>query len=250
MAGRSDFCTISPAVTPDLQLLCLTAASVGFLHTLAGPDHYVPFIAMASSRDWSSRKTALITALCGLGHVGSSVAIGLVGIALGAAAGRFLPLESRRGAAAAWLLLVFGLLYAAWGLRRAVAGKPHSHLHAHDGGVVHEHGHDHMVAAHCHAHEDVPANITPWVLFTVFVLGPCEPLVPIMLYPAAAKSMWGLVLVTGSFCAATLLAMLATVALGLKGLSLVRLGRLERYTHALAGGSIFLCAAAILLLGL
>ena len=30
----------------DLGLLLLTAASIGFIHTLLGPDHYLPFVAM------------------------------------------------------------------------------------------------------------------------------------------------------------------------------------------------------------
>ncbi|MCX5797328.1 MAG: sulfite exporter TauE/SafE family protein [Elusimicrobia bacterium] len=237
-------------MTRDIQVLCLTAASVGFFHTLMGPDHYLPFIAMAKARDWSWRKTAFITFLCGIGHVGGSVVIGMVGIALGAALSRVVPLEAYRGQVAAWLLLVFGLLYMVWGLRQALAGKPHSHRHAHEEEGVHEHVHDHLGAAHVHVHERPRANITPWVLFTIFVFGPCEPLIPILMYPAATRSLWGLGLVTASFFAATISTMLAAVFLGHKGLSLVGLGRMDRYTHALAGGSIALCGAAIVFLGL
>jgi hypothetical protein len=57
-------------------------------------------------------------------------------------------------------------------------------------------------------------------------------------------------LVTAAFSAATICTMLAAVGLGWKGMSLLGIGRLERYTHALAGGSIFACGAAILFLGL
>ncbi|MDD5658254.1 MAG: sulfite exporter TauE/SafE family protein, partial [Elusimicrobia bacterium] len=206
--------------------------------------------AMGKARDWSWRKTALVTLLCGIGHVASSVVIGLAGIALGAAVGRVTPIETYRGEVAAWLLLVFGLLYMVWGLRRAMAGESHAHGHAHDDGSVHDHAHGHLAAAHAHVHERSQANITPWVLFTIFVFGPCEPLIPILMYPAAADSWWGLALVTATFSLATISTMLAVVALGYKGLSLVGLGRLDRYTHALAGGSIFLCGAAIVFLGL
>lgn len=34
-------------MTDNLTALTITAASVGFIHTLLGPDHYLPFIVMA-----------------------------------------------------------------------------------------------------------------------------------------------------------------------------------------------------------
>ena len=39
----------------DLGLLILTAVSIGFVHTLVGPDHYLPFVAMSAARNWSAR---------------------------------------------------------------------------------------------------------------------------------------------------------------------------------------------------
>ena len=72
----------------DLGLLVLTAASIGFIHTLLGPDHYVPFVAMGAARRWTTRKTLLVTSLCGLGHVAGSVAIGMIGIAIGVSLSR------------------------------------------------------------------------------------------------------------------------------------------------------------------
>ncbi|HEX7375587.1 MAG TPA: hypothetical protein VF278_00670, partial [Pirellulales bacterium] len=57
----------------DLGALSLAALSIGFLHTLFGPDHYIPFVAMSRVGGWSRSKTLLITLLCGLAHVGSSV---------------------------------------------------------------------------------------------------------------------------------------------------------------------------------
>ena len=33
----------------DLNILLVTAASVGFIHTVAGPDHYLPFVVMCQS---------------------------------------------------------------------------------------------------------------------------------------------------------------------------------------------------------
>jgi sulfite exporter TauE/SafE len=83
------------------------------------------------------------------------------------------------------------------------------------------------------------------VLFTIFVFGPCEPLIPILMYPAAAESAFGVAMVAGVFGAATILTMLATVLLLSFGLSRIPTRGLERYSHALAGLAIFLCGVAI-----
>ncbi|MDB4582328.1 hypothetical protein N9164_04185 [Draconibacterium sp.] len=62
------------------NILILTAASLGFVHTVLGPDHYIPFIALSKARNWSLPKTLGVTALCGIGHVLGSIAIGLIGV--------------------------------------------------------------------------------------------------------------------------------------------------------------------------
>ena len=54
---------------PDLALLLLTGASIGVIHTLLGPDHYLPFVALSKARAWTQGRTAAITAACGVGHV-------------------------------------------------------------------------------------------------------------------------------------------------------------------------------------
>ncbi len=92
--------------------------------------------------------------------------------------------------------------------------------------------------------------MTPWILFTIFVFGPCEPLIPILMYPAAKSSIGGMLLVAGVFASVTLVTMLAVVMAGAWGLGFAGLGRLERFTHALAGGTICLSGLAIQFMGL
>jgi len=237
-------------MTHDLTVLAITAASLGFFHTLFGPDHYLPFIMMARARRWSLAKTGWITFLCGLGHIGSSVVLGLLGIALGVAVHRLVAIESFRGNIAAWFLIAFGLVYFAWGLRRAIRNKPHEHEHLHGDTSEHNHSHVHT-HEHTHVHETPNAqNITPWVLFTIFVFGPCEPLIPILMYPAARSSWWGLLMVTLVFGGTTILTMMGLVLLTTFGINFLPLGKVERYTHAIAGAAITLCGAAIVFLGL
>jgi hypothetical protein len=87
--------------------------------------------------------------------------------------------------------------------------------------------------------------MTPWILFTIFLFGPCEPLIPILMYPAAEASMSGVVLVTALFSLATLLTMTAMVSLLVHGVKFVRFSAMERYSHAFAGGLLLACGAAI-----
>jgi len=75
------------------------------------------------------------------------------------------------------------------------------------------------------------SSITPWALFTIFVFGPCEPLIPILMYPAATKSgFFGVLMVVLVFGSVTVATMLAAVLI--------------------AGATICLCGLAIQFLGL
>ena len=52
----------------ETNILLLTAASIGFVHTIIGPDHFLPFIMISKARSWSFQKTIFITLLCGMGQ--------------------------------------------------------------------------------------------------------------------------------------------------------------------------------------
>lgn len=230
--------------------LLVAAASIGFFHTLLGPDHYLPFVVMSRAGNWSLQKTAWITLLCGLGHVLSSVLLGVIGVALGIAVARMTALESLRGSIAAWALMAFGLVYLVWGMRHAARNRPHRHVHTHAQGIAHEHTHVHQ-DAHVHAHGETGTRpMTPWILFTVFVLGPCEPLIPLLMYPAARCSFWSLAMVTLVFGAVTIMTMMSVVLLAARGIRFAPVSRLERYAHATAGATLFLCGASAQFLGL
>jgi nickel/cobalt exporter len=234
----------------SLLVIAGTAATIGFVHTLIGPDHYLPFIVISRARGWKLPKTLLISFLCGLGHVGSSIVLGLIGVGLGIAVFRLESVESARGGLAAWALVAFGFVYFLWGLRRAIRNRPHTHPHLHADGEEHVHSHGHQ-SDHAHVHsERGKVNLTPWILFTVFVFGPCEPLIPLVMYPAAKHNMAGVVLVSAAFGAVTILTMLVVIGLASWGVSFIRLGKLERYVHALAGAMIVVSGLSVQFLGL
>jgi hypothetical protein len=144
--------------------------------------------------------------------------------------------------------------------------RKHSHLHAHTDGTVHEHPHAH-VGEHAPAHTPpfapkhaaaersgdptvrkapVGQTTTPWILFTIFVFGPCEPLVPLLMYPAAELDLLSVAAVAGVFALVTIGAMLTIVAAAVAGLSSVRMPRMERYSHLAAGAALTGCAAAMM----
>lgn len=242
----------------QLIVLSFTAASLGFFHTLFGPDHYLPFVVLAKARKWSRAKTMWITLLCGLGHVGSSVVIGFVGIAAGVALSELEYFESFRGNIAGWMLIAFGLVYALWGLRRALRNKPHTHFHFHLNGQKHTHEHSHFKDhAHLHSLESEQdggkieyKTLTPWLLFVIFVLGPCEPLIPLLMFPALQHSAMGVLSVTAIFSLVTIATMMGVVLIMTTGLKFIKMDKLEKYTHALAGAAIFFSGVAIQFLGL
>ena len=237
-------------INPELSALVYAAAGLGFVHTLLGPDHYLPFIAMSRSGGWTFKKTMWITVLCGLGHVLSSVLLGILGIVLGIGVSRLENVESTRGDLAAWALIAFGLIYMIWGLRKAYRDRKHEHVHAHDDGQLHEHTHRHW-GLHVHTHASSSRNkMTPWVLFTIFILGPCEPLIPLVMYPAAHHNAGGVILVTALFGLVTIGTMTAIVMISLSGIRLIPLSGLERFTHAISGGVILLCGLSVRFLGL
>ncbi len=141
---------------------------------------------------------------------------------------------------------MFGLGYFIWGIRKAVLNRPHKHAHFHEDGTMHAHVHRHN-DGHDHVHKK---NITPWILFTIFVLGPCEPLIPLIMYPAAEHSTSGMIMVSVIFSLITIATMLSIVLFATFGFNFIPLGKLERYTHALAGAVILISGAGIIFLGL
>lgn len=233
----------------DFSLLLVSAISIGFLHTILGPDHYLPFILLAKARNWSVTKTAWITGICGIGHVTGSVLLGLIGISLGIGLDKLNLVESHRGSIASWLLIVFGLVYFIWGIRRAIKNKPHEHWHTHSDDTFHVHEHKHF-NQHTHIHGEKSKKLTPWVLFIIFVLGPCEALIPLLMYPAAMYSYVEVAGVVLAFSVTTILTMVGAVVIPLMGLNTINLHKFERFSHAFAGALISLSGVGIQFLGL
>ena len=140
-------------------LLAGAAVTLGSLHTLA-PDHWVPFAALARAQGWSRGRTARITALCGFGHVSVSALLGVLALFFGLEVLRLVG--QRMEAVAGILLIVFGLVYAAYGLRRAAGRACTATITS--------------TTITCTS----PAKMTPWALFLLFSADPCVAVIPIL----------------------------------------------------------------------
>ena len=218
-------------------ILISTAATLALLHTAIGVDHSVPFFVVGRARGWSLRRTLGVTAVCGVGHVGASVIIGYIGIALGVAVEQIAWVDGARGNIAAWSLVAIGVAYACFGLIRGRRGRGHGHdVHSHAEGTV----------------ASGSRSGASWVLFVVFLLGPCEALVPLMMaahITQGAGTVLALILVFGLLTVAT---MVATVAFGFLGMRVLgsRLHWMDRHLDLLAGSAVAASGGAVLLLGI
>lgn len=229
-------------------LLLSTAFILAVTHTVIGIDHYVPFVVLSKANAWTLKKTMIIVLLCGIGHVLSSVLLGLFGIGLSQSLTTLVNIESARGSMATNFMIGFGLIYTAWALTQLYRNKPHTHT-INGETITHDHHHENEVQLHHEAHPKKSLN-TIWGLFILFVLGPCEPLIPLLMFPAATENTLAFIGVTLIFSLTTILTMMGLTFIGVKGLKFIHFNGLEKYTHAVAGTAITLCGILILTLGI
>ena len=233
----------------EMFLLAMSAATLGVVHTILGPDHYLPFIVLSRARNWSRSKTLWITVISGVGHVGSSIILGIVGIAMGISLHKLEAIEANRGNIVGWMLIVFGLIYTGYGIYKYMNNGAHLHLFNFllPKKIRHRKLYD---SEESEKGDDDAGKITPWILFLIFIFGPCEVLIPMLIYPAAENSHMGIFMVALVFGLATVLTMSLVVMLGYKGVSLIKLNGKEHVFHLVAGLVILLSGVSIQFLGL
>ncbi|MCX5702031.1 MAG: hypothetical protein NTW64_03520 [Candidatus Omnitrophica bacterium] len=207
-------------------VLLVSTLSIAFFHALA-PDHCMPFAAIVKAQNWSKMKLAWITFLSGLGHVGISIIFSIFGILLGFSLSKLKSIEGHRGELVLWLLIGFGVAYMLWGIKKAKE-KKHTHLEQ-----------DKLKAK----------TVAVWTMFAVIVLGPCEPLVPLMFL--GYNYGWpGVITVGLIFSIVTIIMMLTQSLLAFMGIQLIKGDITERYAHALAGLVIALTGVFVMVMGI
>jgi hypothetical protein len=240
-------------------LLILTVGAIGVLHTLV-PDHWAPIAVLARGQGWSPGRTARAAALAGVGHVGSTLALGLLCWAVGSlAAVHYGALVNR---VAALALIGFGG-WIAWSGWREVHGQDehghahrgHAHRHAHPDGTEHVHWHEHHDAdwhiegggaAVLHAHGHAATGRTALLL----ILGSSPMFEGLPAFFAASTLGAGvLVAMALVFGAATIATYVTVSVAALRGIERLSLGPLERYGEVLSGSFVALVGVATLVFG-
>ena len=227
-----------------LELALVAAAlSIGSVHTCA-PDHWVPFAALSRAEHWSARRTAAITAWCGLGHVSVSVLLGLLALLFGREV--FQAFGQRLESVSGLLLIGFGVAYAAWGLRSVMAARLHDHAHTHGYAHAHAHGHSH---SHGHSHPSPSGRMTPWTLFLLFSADPCVAVIPLMFASAPLGWRWTAAVVA-AYEIATIGTMVMLVLPARAAAGVARGAWADRYGDALAGGVVAAVGIVVVALGI
>jgi len=210
----------------SIWLLLVSTASVAFLHALA-PDHWMPFAAIGKAQNWSKPKLLWITFISGLGHVGISIIFSIIGIILGFSLSKLKAVEGHRGEVALWLLIGFGVAYMIWGIKKARERK-------------HESIDEEKLKAR---------TVAVWTMFAVIILGPCEPLIPLV-FLGYNYGYAGIMAVSVVFSIITIIMMLVQSLLALMGIQWLKNDLADRYSHAFAGLVIILTGVFVMVLGI
>ncbi|MFI3302270.1 MAG: hypothetical protein SNH35_05655 [Rikenellaceae bacterium] len=224
--------------------LSITAITIAFLHTAAGPDHYLPFIVLQKSRGWSLSKTIMLAIACGFGHVFSSIILGFIGVFVGWQMSEIEIFQDIRGEMASWAFLIFGAAYFVYGLWRARKVQPHKHFDVMDDEVyVYEHKHNEAYTP------GKRVKVTPLVLFAIFVMGPSEPIIPLLFFSGTHRSPMEIGWLILLFTLTTVLTIVSMVLIGNYSYIKIKTESVERFSHAIGGFVISFCAFGMLFLG-
>jgi len=128
------------------------------------PDHWFPFVMVGRAKRWKTAWVLALACLAGIGHVGTSAIIGLVGVF--AKKGTAKEIADFLESATPLLLMIFGFGYAAYYLyQHRIGSHGHSHglpfinkwlgIDSHAYALPgHDHAHDHPHDHHAHSHTD------------------------------------------------------------------------------------------------
>lgn len=231
-------------VTATFLSLSLTAITIAFFHTASGPDHYLPFIVLSRSRGWSLSKTIFLTIICGMGHVLSSVLLGLIGVFVGWQMSEISILQDVRGNLSSWALLIFGVAYMIYGIIMSRKVQAHKHFDVvADDVYVYEHNHNQSYMP------QKRVKVTPLVLFAIFVMGPSEPIIPLLFFSGTHRSPSEIAWLIALFTITTIVTMIGMVLLGNYSYGRVDGRHIDRYSHAIGGFVISMCAFGMIFLG-
>lgn len=236
---------------PELKssLLIGTAISTAVLHTLI-PDHWLPFVLIGRAREWSLRRTVLVSGLSTLIHIMLSLALAWGAIVAGSMAAGAIGHSLER--ASGVLLVVFGGLYAGWAWRKGGHFHPGGALLHQSGGHVDCSGDEGPAhPEHLHYHADgamigQPAGPGGFYLAVIVGLNPCVLVLPIVL-AAVEQGAAAVMQVALAYGVTTGVLMVGLSALGVLAARQVRLPAIARQMEPVSGLLIALTGVVFLI---
>ena len=108
-----------------LWTLIVATFTLATTHTVS-PDHWFPFVMVGRANNWKTAWVLMLALIAGIGHVGTSVGIGLMGVF--AETGTSKSVAEFLESATPMLLMIFGFGYAGYALYKQWTGEA---LHVH-----------------------------------------------------------------------------------------------------------------------
>ncbi len=202
----------------NLFAYIIGAAIVGILH-MSAPDHWLTLCVLARNKKWAPKKLFGISFMTAIGHVGLSIAMGLVVVVIGLV---FSHLISYYLDTAIGIAMVGGGLVV--GIMPLVRKTAHHHDHTHD----HEHE---------HPEEKKFGKLTSKVGYFAIIgaaLSPDPSIIPIYLSAISAGFYFAIEL-SIVFAVASIATLLLLVQLGTMGLAKTLARIPEKYNDSMVG---------------
>jgi nickel/cobalt transporter (NicO) family protein len=224
---------------PAAIVFLATASATAALHALI-PDHWLPFVLMGRSRNWSTRKTLALASAGGLLHVCLAFALGLAvyGIGKGGAEAVARRMGEKLEAVSSLGLAVFGVVYGTFSWLRERRHHPTAGGTMSPGGEPDRtHHHGHLLEAW------VGKDLTGLTLVVVIGVSPCAVALPILLATAATLGMRGVLLVAAGFGMVTMGTTVVITLVGFLSAKRIEFPFLTRYGDLISGILIALVGA-------
>lgn len=224
--------------------IIFAAAFLAVAHSLANPNHYLPFVALGRARGWSLLKTVAVAVFSGTGHLVAFVAAAAVGLVLGKGLEVFKEFAHWGADFGKWLFVAFGAAYTLFGV--AYALKKRKAPQCNDGSCE-------AFCGRCGKEKAAKKGnwSYAWLMFFLFALGPCDAIIPIVIYSAAEGGWQVLAILTAVYYFFTIASMALATALLYKGIALIGFKGVffSRWAHAISGIVIVLAALAAVITG-
>jgi nickel/cobalt exporter len=229
-------------------------------HALS-PDHWFPFVVIGRANQWKTSSVMGLAFLAALGHVTSSVIVGLLSVF--AEKGASKEVAEFLQEVTPTLLIAFGAVYALTSVYKLrVSRHGHSHgisfvnqwlgIDPHDydlPGHDHDHRHDESCGheqGHC-KRDVLPrehlSSKAAWGLVVILGITPCVALMPLT-FAAVKYGVFAIVLINAVFAFSAIASILLATWLALRGMKLLRLKFFDKYGGLTAGLIIALLGAA------